>query len=345
VIENDGGWREPGDYATELYFMNDNQNLYFGFRFFGDPWDDSLSAHYYLAIETNRDSAGTRFDNWRGDNEYIRWPFAPDYWIHGWINQDINPETFGDNLLIAVSDGAGGFSQAFELENENWEASVTNGWCEFRLSMTTLGLEIGDNFDVILIFRPDEGKPGLADTLPFDESTSDWADGSDDYVYAKQTFTILHSSRTPQLVYPENCAQLTDPTVNFGWSTLTDPSGVIYEIQIDDDQDFSSPVHENGNVSDNVYTYTLTTVGTYYWRVREGMGRTTLGISRSFSNSKLWRLGGRSKDGAGPLKVIARGRRLKLGREPSLHPSCPGAPRWPYRKTGRRPITHPPLNG
>jgi hypothetical protein len=191
VVENDGGWRQPGDFATQLYFMNDDKNLYFGFPFFGDPWNDGLSAHYYLAIETKRDGAGTRRDNWHpSENDYIKWPYAPDYWIQGWVNQSINPETFGD-LVLAVSDGVGGFRSVTSIPTDNWKASRTNRWCEIRLAMSALGLKPGDNFDVILLFRPDETKPGIADCLPFDESTSDWANGTDDYIYAKQTFTVL----------------------------------------------------------------------------------------------------------------------------------------------------------
>ena len=83
------------------------------------------------------------------------------------------------------------------------------------------------------------------------------------------TWTFLTDTiapAAPTLVSPENNAVKSDLTRTFTW---TEPeAGVTYHIQIDEETSFTSPyVHENTAVTDNSYTYTLSTDGTYYWRV------------------------------------------------------------------------------
>ena len=77
----------------------------------------------------------------------------------------------------------------------------------------------------------------------------------------------------PTLVSPENNAvkyQILPFTESFKWTQPPENSlPLTYHIQIDNEAGFTSPyVHENMAVSDNSYSYTFTSEGTYYWRVR-----------------------------------------------------------------------------
>jgi len=75
----------------------------------------------------------------------------------------------------------------------------------------------------------------------------------------------------PSLIAPENGAELLDNTPTFMWTSVTDPSGVTYQIQVDDNVDFSSPVYYAVNLVDNTHTLpdeNALLLGTYFWRVR-----------------------------------------------------------------------------
>jgi|GEM_PF-450239 len=76
---------------------------------------------------------------------------------------------------------------------------------------------------------------------------------------------------TPQLLSPQNNSSTEDSTPLFDWSDASDLSGsVSYEIQIDDNENFSSPeVHQQGlMVSQFEPCVPLLRNNTYYWRVR-----------------------------------------------------------------------------
>jgi len=95
------------------------------------------------------------------------------------------------------------------------------------------------------------------------------ADGNYDYYTIKYT-------EAPSLILPENNAVLIDNTPTFEWTSVSDPSGVTYQIQIDDNIDFSSPVYAVG-LADNTHTLpdeNSLAIGTYYWHVRakDGVG-------------------------------------------------------------------------
>ncbi len=84
---------------------------------------------------------------------------------------------------------------------------------------------------------------------------------------------------TPSLLIPVNNAGQSDTTPTFTWSTVTDAEGdaVTYEIQVDNNSDFSSPVVLSPTASGlSAATYTPTTTltagTTYFWRVRSSDG-------------------------------------------------------------------------
>ena len=87
----------------------------------------------------------------------------------------------------------------------------------------------------------------------------------------------------PSLVSPDNGAVLLDNTPTFEWTSVSDPSGVTYQIQIDNDADFSSPVYSAENMPP-ITTHTLPDENAlgmsaipfikYFWHVRavDGVG-------------------------------------------------------------------------
>jgi hypothetical protein len=74
---------------------------------------------------------------------------------------------------------------------------------------------------------------------------------------------------TPSLVSPANGANIFDTTPTFVWNDVSDPSGITYQIQVDDDEDFSSPVYDVPGLTESTYTVPdeLALFVKYYWRV------------------------------------------------------------------------------
>ncbi|MFA5859505.1 MAG: FlgD immunoglobulin-like domain containing protein [Elusimicrobiota bacterium] len=72
----------------------------------------------------------------------------------------------------------------------------------------------------------------------------------------------------PTLVSPANAASLASSVPVFDWSDVTDPSGVKYKLQVDNNPDFTSLVINQGTLTASTYSPTAGLAnGTYYWRV------------------------------------------------------------------------------
>lgn len=66
----------------------------------------------------------------------------------------------------------------------------------------------------------------------------------------------MRNLASPQRYLKHGSPTTSDNTLTFDWSDVSDPSGVTYYLQIDNDVDFSSPaISENGLT---LSTYTLT---------------------------------------------------------------------------------------
>jgi hypothetical protein len=72
----------------------------------------------------------------------------------------------------------------------------------------------------------------------------------------------------PTLISPQNNVVLSTRVVHFDWSDVTDPSGVVYELQVDDNYNFSSPIISNAFDSSEYTSTELVPNITHYWRVR-----------------------------------------------------------------------------
>ncbi|MFH1382129.1 MAG: IPT/TIG domain-containing protein [Chloroflexota bacterium] len=92
---------------------------------------------------------------------------------------------------------------------------------------------------------------------------------------SKITFTMESTPPpVPVLLTPKDGARLGltgGTTPNLKWSSVTDPSGVTFDLQIDTNSDFSQPIFQKVDITGSHYTLTTADAlpqGTYYWRVR-----------------------------------------------------------------------------
>ena len=74
----------------------------------------------------------------------------------------------------------------------------------------------------------------------------------------------------PEFVSPADGYATSDNTPTFEWSPASDPSGIAgYDLELDDDVDFSSPELSEVGLLETTFTPTVELVdGIYYWRVR-----------------------------------------------------------------------------
>jgi len=170
---------------------------------------------------------------------------SPDngVWTDTRPNLDWNPVS--ENSLpvvyyVAISD-----NENFPYENENSGWITSDNWLVRPLS------ENVDNY-----FWRVKAKDAL-------NQSSAWSENRWFKVDNTPTTKVENLSPENNIYHPVGVA------FSFTWDNATDTkSGVArYHIQIDNENSFSAPlVHENDNITENTYTYTLA-VGTYYWRV------------------------------------------------------------------------------
>jgi len=90
----------------------------------------------------------------------------------------------------------------------------------------------------------------------------------------------LTAPSAPSLIAPDDGAETFDDTPTFEWTSVTDPSGVTYQIQVDDSEDFSSPVYSAIDLTVTNLTlpdeYSLA-LGKYFWHVRAKDGASNTG--------------------------------------------------------------------
>lgn len=73
----------------------------------------------------------------------------------------------------------------------------------------------------------------------------------------------------PTLVSPADTAQLNTTTPTLDWNPVTDTSGVVYHVQIDDVNTFASVNVDQGNIGASTWKVApALTAGTWYWRVQ-----------------------------------------------------------------------------
>jgi len=81
-------------------------------------------------------------------------------------------------------------------------------------------------------------------------------------------FYFVITPTTPTLISPIDDLLITDSTTTFIWTSVLYASR--YQLQVDKDSSFFSPVIDDSTVSDTFYTPTMLPDTIYYWRVRAG---------------------------------------------------------------------------
>ncbi|MFA5858981.1 MAG: N-acetylmuramoyl-L-alanine amidase [Elusimicrobiota bacterium] len=96
-------------------------------------------------------------------------------------------------------------------------------------------------------------------------ATTNWISLGLNFAIAGDTTPPL----VPALATPTNSVTLTSVTnIAFDWDTVTDPSGVMYSLQVDKTNDFSDPEIELLSLTNSQYIHSSTLHnGTYYWRI------------------------------------------------------------------------------
>jgi chitodextrinase len=92
----------------------------------------------------------------------------------------------------------------------------------------------------------------------------------------------------PNLISPLNNAATNDATPSLDWSDVPDPSGVTYNLEVDEDSSFGSPLLSKTRLTASQYTLSSQEAlsdGAYYWRVKavDGMDNQGNWASRQFT--------------------------------------------------------------
>ncbi|MFQ6130044.1 MAG: PGF-pre-PGF domain-containing protein, partial [Candidatus Hadarchaeaceae archaeon] len=83
-----------------------------------------------------------------------------------------------------------------------------------------------------------------------------------------------------QLVSPADITMTDENVLILDWADITDPSSITYELIVDDNSDFSSPVLSEVGLTTSVYQLSVWEAlaeGTYHWRVRAVDGAKNVG--------------------------------------------------------------------
>jgi len=236
---------------------------------------------------------------------------------NNWVRQTNirNPENSASPLEYPPSVT---FKSAGWFESSIYDAGEFMDWKEVRWSEST-----PSGTDIIVKLRTGN------DNNPYNGGWSGWYQHTNHtenslmlnsrYVQYQVKFSTTNETTTPQLfdilisydistdntappapalVSPSNGAVLSDNTPTFDWTSVFDPSGVTYDIQVDNDPSFSSPEVNVAGLISNTYTSPVLADENYSWRVRavDGMGnvgnwssvRTLLIYSRPYWTQTDW---------------------------------------------------------
>lgn len=191
--------KEPvsNNLADDLYLTNDAGFLYIGWKFKGDPWQNSVQPDTAFILETNGDARGTTFDPWRINSTKLNWNNAPDFWVN--ISQPEPGSTINSGRLfqsiISTTPGVMGWDSGTLLDSvsNNRQPALSgdssNSWAEFSIPLKVLNLVKDRLVNILMATRPGStGAPtgftannGYNDSTPFDfgqvpsSATSDFA--------------------------------------------------------------------------------------------------------------------------------------------------------------------------
>jgi len=189
-----------------------------------------------------------------GENESTVWAFA------------IDTETPAAPSLLEPADSS--------LTNDN---TPTFRWTEvIDASGVTYTIQVDNDADFT---SPEVDVPGLTENAYTPSALADenfsWrvraVDGANNVGDWSIIWTLLVDTTPPPqatLISPSDGTKTNDNTPTFTWNSLSDPSGLTYTIQVDNDSDFTSPEVNVSGLAENTYTPSALADENYSWRVR-----------------------------------------------------------------------------
>ncbi|HPQ20086.1 MAG TPA: lamin tail domain-containing protein, partial [bacterium] len=170
--------KDPGSGTFGIYDLwvtNDTQYLYIGCYTDGDPWNDGLSAHFGVYIDTNGTASGAGSGNspyWGSHSEADPngTNLKPDFLLMWWIS-------YGSTQI-------GGAVRRTWTSSWSNEVSLSIGtdisrgadkWTEMRIPLSYLGITQSMTIKILVWGSPDENKPAASTSCPADPNfCTDW---------------------------------------------------------------------------------------------------------------------------------------------------------------------------
>ncbi|MEW5693029.1 MAG: hypothetical protein AB1765_07010, partial [Candidatus Hydrogenedentota bacterium] len=182
----DDGKTFPDGLCKSIYVTNDINYLYIGWEAMGDHYDletdkSQQSAHYGFLFITDTYPAGCEYDPWKSSGNTRCYKYAADFWVEGYIGYGLND--FSGMIRYVASQTDGSWASEYSLvDGTDYKVSVSSGFGEFRIPLSTLGVSNGDSIGIIYYGRHSAAKPGINDITPGVTTAdpgyphSDWAD-------------------------------------------------------------------------------------------------------------------------------------------------------------------------
>ena len=183
-------FQAPGRLCRTVYMTNDAGYLYVGWEAQGDPWDDSLSAIYTFAFETDRSTNGVATEPNRAGTS-VGWTNKPDFWVNTSISY--GQDSFGSMTLFKSSGAAWDTGTALTAGTD-YNTSMANAWGEFRIPLKTLNLSPGSTVQMAHLFHAESSKPGVFDTTPYDNTGANSNGNSSSTVTTFLLYTVKYST-------------------------------------------------------------------------------------------------------------------------------------------------------
>lgn len=178
--------------CRDVYITDDPDNLYIGYYYAGDNWDDGVSARLMFGFLTNTSgTSGGNADPWETTTTFGA-NNKPDFFLRQWTEDEFDERMeFGGNLGYSGT-GTKGVAEFLKWNGSAWVGagtvihyerlttnSTANNWAEIAIPLSSLGLKTGDSIKLFYYYRPSTAKPGISDSTPFDPAAaSDWGDNN-----------------------------------------------------------------------------------------------------------------------------------------------------------------------
>jgi PKD repeat protein len=154
----------------------------------------------------------------------------------------------------------------------------------YSLSQTSITTYAGQTVFVTLELCPPTSAPfgiypfAVVASSQTDPAIFDVADGQAEVGTGEYLGEEVIPPSAPTLMSPADETVTNDSTVDLDWTEVTDPSPLVnYEVQVDNNDDFSSPEYDSGWIMGSDAATSALPDDTYYWRARASDGLANVG--------------------------------------------------------------------